>query len=198
CAMERNSVRASDGNLLLAAEFIAAVIAIIGIALFGFPDPMRKLVDSSEQTKTFGSAGHLATENQKNLTTQPLPLGISVIDGSGGETVTVSGLTEGTELSLGTKLGSDSWLVPVADLDKVFVAAPTSFVGVMTAKVTLNSATGKGLDTRNIQFEWSKPELSSAAPAGQTEPTRGSPPSGRAGPRPAPGAGRDHARHRRR
>src|SRR5262245_23930457 len=53
CAMERNSVRASDGNLPL--EVIAAVIAIIGIALLAFPDPMRKLVDSSEQTKPLGS-----------------------------------------------------------------------------------------------------------------------------------------------
>jgi TPR repeat protein len=47
------------------------------------------------------------------------------------------------------------------------------FVGVMTAKVTLNSATGKRLDTRNIRFAWSKPEFYSAPSAGQTEPTLG-------------------------
>jgi hypothetical protein len=59
----------------------------------------------------------------------------------------------------------------------------------MTAKVTLNSPTGKRLDTRNIRFEWSKPEFYSAPPAGQTEPTWGSTPqtSGRAEPTPAPG-----------
>lgn len=187
CAMERNSVRVSDGKLLLAPKVIAAVIGIIGIALLAFSDPMRKQVDSFGRTKPLGSAAHLAIENQKGFTSEPLPLGISVTDGSGGETVTVSGLIEGTELSLGTKLGSGSWLVPVADLDKTFVGAPMSFVGVMTAKVTLNSATGKGLDTRNIRFEWSKPELYSAAPAGQTEPTLGSTPrtSGRAEPTPA-------------
>jgi hypothetical protein len=62
-----------------------------------------------------------------------------------------------------------------------------SFVGVMTAKVTLNSATGKRLDTRNIRFEWSKPEFYSAAPAEQTEPTRGSTPrTSGAEPTPAP------------
>jgi len=59
----------------------------------------------------------------------------------------------------------------------------------VTAKVTLNSPTGKPLDTRNIRFEWSKPESYSAPPAGQTEPTWGSTPqtSGRAEPTPAPG-----------
>jgi hypothetical protein len=188
--MERNSVRAGNGRVLLAPKAIAAVIGIIGIALLAFPDPMRKLVDSFGPIKPLGSAPHLAIENQKGLTSEPLPLGISVAGGSGGETVTVAGLAEGTELSLGAALGSGSWLVPAADLDKTFVGAPTSFVGAMTAKVTLNSATGMRLDTRNIRFEWSKPEFYSVSPAGQTEPTWGSTPpqtSGRSEPTPAPG-----------
>src|SRR5262249_6433308 len=144
-------------------------------------------VDRFGRIKPLGSAAHLAIENQKGLTIEPLPLGISVADASGGETVTVAGLSEGTTLSLGTALEADNWLLTVADLDKTFVAAPMSFVGVMTAKVTLNSATGKRLDTRNIRFEWSKPEPYSAPPAGQTEPTRGptSATSGRAEPTPA-------------
>jgi hypothetical protein len=187
--MEWNCVKASDGRLLLAPKAIAVVIGIIGIALLAFPDPMRKLVDGFGRIKPLGSAAHLAIENQEGLASEPLPLGISIADGSGGETVTVAGLAEGTELSLGTARGSGSWLVPVADLDKTFVGAPTSFVGAMTAKVTLNSPTGKRLDTRNIRFEWSKPEFDLAPPAGQTEPTWGSTPqtSGRAEPTPAPG-----------
>src|SRR5438445_8798881 len=107
--MERNCVKASDGRLLLAPKVIAAVVGIIGIALLAFPDPMRKLVDSFGPIEPLGSAPHLAIENQKGLTNEPLPLGISVADGSGGETVTVAGLAEGAELSLGTSLGSGSW-----------------------------------------------------------------------------------------
>jgi hypothetical protein len=59
----------------------------------------------------------------------------------------------------------------------------------MIATVTLHSPTGKRLDTRNIQFEWSKLESYSASPVGQTEPTWGSTPqtSGRAEPTPPPG-----------
>src|SRR6266566_15671 len=112
-AMDRNPVKASDGRLLSAPKVIASVVGIIGIALLAFPDPMRKLVDNFGPIKPLGSAAHLAIENQKGLTSEPLPLGISVADSSGGETVTVAGLTEGTELSLGTELGSSSWLVPV-------------------------------------------------------------------------------------
>jgi hypothetical protein len=189
CAMEQNSARASAGKLLLAPKVIAVVIGIIGIALLAFPDPMRKLVDSFGRLKPLGSAAHLAIENQKSLTIEPLPLGISAADVSGGETVTVAGLAEGTTLSLGTALGAGNWLVTVADLDKTFVAAPMSFVGVMTAKVILNSATGKRLDTRNIRYEWSTPEPYSVPLAEQTEPTRGPIPatSGRA--EPTPGLG---------
>jgi hypothetical protein len=176
--MERNSVRASDPRVLLAPKVIAAVIGIIGIALLAFANPMQKLVGSLWQTKPLGSAAHLAIENQKGLTNEPLPLGISVIDASGEETVTIAGLAEGTELSLGTALGSGNWLVPVADLDKTFVGAPMSFVGVMTAKVILNSVGGKRLEAQNIRFDWSKPEFYAALPAEETEPTRGiTPPS---------------------
>jgi hypothetical protein len=186
--MDRNRVKPSEGRLLSAPKVVAAVVGIIGIALLAFSDPTRKLVDF-EPIKPLGSAAHLAIENQKGLAHEPLPLGISVADSSGGETVTVAGMPEGTDLSLGTALGSGSWMVPVADLDKTFVGAPTNFVGAMTAKVTLNSPTGKRLDTGNIRFEWSKPEFYSAPPTGQTEPTGGSIPqtSERTEPRPAPG-----------
>jgi hypothetical protein len=187
--MDRNPVKPSEGRLLSAPKVIAAVVGIIGIALLAFSDPMRKLVDNFGPIKPLGSAAHLAIENQKGPTNEPLPLGISIADSSGGETVTVAGMPEGTELSLGTAVGSGSWVVPMADLDKTFVGAPTSFVGAMTAKVTLNSPTGKRLDTRNIRFEWSKPEFYSAPPTGQTEPTGGSIPqtSERTEPTPTPG-----------
>jgi hypothetical protein len=182
--MERNSVRASDARVLLAPKVIAAVIGIIGIALLAFADPTQKLVGSFWRTKPLGSASHLAIENQKGLANEPLPLGISVIDASGGETVTIAGLAEGTELSLGTALGSGNWLVPVADLDKTFVGAPMSFVGVMTAKVTLNSVSGKRLEAQNVRFDWSKPEFDAAPLAKENEPTPGATPpsSGRTEP----------------
>jgi hypothetical protein len=121
----------SRGRRRSAPKVIAAVVGIIGIALLAFSDPMRKLVDNFGPIQPLCLAAHLAIENQKGLTNEPLPLGISVVDGSGGETVTLAGMPEGTDLSFGTALGSGSWVVPVADFDKTFVGAPMSFVGAM-------------------------------------------------------------------
>ena len=56
CAMERSSVRVSDGRLL-AIKVIAVVIGIIGIALLAFPDPMRKSDRQPWANKTIGFAG---------------------------------------------------------------------------------------------------------------------------------------------
>src|SRR5215831_18070980 len=77
----------------------------------------------------------LAVENQKGFANEPLPLGISVKDGSGVETLTVAGLAEGIELSLGTPQGSTGWLVSARDLDKTFIGTRQDFVGVMDATV---------------------------------------------------------------
>ena len=76
--MDQNPVGASDGRLLSTPKIFAAVVGIIGIALLAFPDPIRKLVDNFGPINPLGSGAHLAIENQKGLTSEPLPLGISV------------------------------------------------------------------------------------------------------------------------
>ena len=100
------SIRCNDGrhNFLPLAHRHARVIGTDALRIL----VISQLVDSFGQIKPLGSAAHLAIENQKGLTSEPLPLGISIADSSGGETVTVAGLAEGTELSLGTALGSGS------------------------------------------------------------------------------------------
>jgi hypothetical protein len=68
--------------------------------------------------------------------------------------VTVAGLANGTELSLGTSLGLSGWLVPASDLDKTFVGAPKGFVGAMDATVNLRSASGQRLHSQALRLEW--------------------------------------------
>src|SRR5262252_4597963 len=96
----------------------------------------------------------LVVENQKGFANEPLPLGISVKDGFGVETLTVSRLAEGIELSLGTSQGSTGWLVSARDLDKTFIGTRQDFVGVVDATVTLRSPLGERLDRQVIRFEW--------------------------------------------
>ena len=107
---------------------------------------------SSAETST--PQARLVVESQKGFANEPLPLGISLKDASGVETVTVAGLAQDTELSLGTSQGPAGWLVSGRDLDKTFVGTRQDFVGVMDTTVTLRSSRGELLDSQVVRFEW--------------------------------------------
>jgi hypothetical protein len=102
---------------------------------------------ASDQTR-------LVVKGQKDVTNEPLPLGLSLENGSGDETVTVAGLASGAELSLGSALGPTQWRVSANDLDKTWVSAVADFVGAMQPTVKLYSATGQLLQTTALQLEW--------------------------------------------
>jgi hypothetical protein len=95
-------------------------------------------------------------ESQKGFTNEPLPLGVSVKNPSGEEYVTVIGLADGTQLSLGTPIGRAGWVVSGRDLDKTFIGPRHQFVGVMDATVTLHSVKGQLLDSQVVRFEWTE------------------------------------------
>jgi hypothetical protein len=156
--------------------YLLAIIAVVAVMLLAFPDVARIQVRdilgqvapldealSSEGTLVYPA--RLIVESQKGLANEPLPLGISLKDASGEETVTVAGLAEGTELSLGTSIGLAGWLLSAHDLDKTFVGARGNFVGVMDATVNLRSASGQLLDSRSVRFEWIKKKEESLLPA---------------------------------
>jgi hypothetical protein len=167
--------------------FVIIAIAIVGVLLLVFSDETRKQLSDVFATVTpwykvssthtsFHQAG-LVVESQKGLVNEPLPLGISVKDASGVETVTVAGLATEAELSLGTSLGPAGWLVPTRDLDRTFVGAPEDFVGVMDATVTLRSAGGQLLDSKAIRFEWIQKKREGLEPTiGLPEPMPALPP----------------------
>jgi hypothetical protein len=143
---------------------VLVVIAVAGVILLMFREDTRKQLNdileaamSSYKVSSVETSAHqprLVIENQKGFANEPLPLGISVKDGSGVETLTVAGLAEGIELSLGTPQGSTGWLVSARDLDKTFIGTRQDFVGVMDATVTLRSPLGERLDRQVIRFEW--------------------------------------------
>ena len=156
--------------------YLLAIIAVVAVMLLAFPDVARIQVRDilgqvAPLDEALSSAGtsvypaRLIVESQKGLANEPLPLGISLKDASGEETVTVAGLAEGTELSLGTSIGLAGWLLSTHDLDKTFVGARGDFVGVMDAMVNLRSASGQLLDSRIVRFEWIKKKEESLLPA---------------------------------
>jgi hypothetical protein len=122
----RPVVRAAEPSFVIT---ILAIIAIIGATLALFDEPWKQANFPRAPTPSHGDPNsarpahaRLVVESQEGFANKPLPLGISLQDASGGETVTMAGLAEGTELSLGTALSPGRWLVPALDLDKTFIA----------------------------------------------------------------------------
>jgi hypothetical protein len=166
---------------------VLAVIAIAGVILLMFREETQKQLNDIleaamssykvSSAETSADQPRLVVENQKGFANEPLPLGISVKDGSGVETLTVAGLAEGIELSLGTPQGSTGWLVSARDLDKTFIGTRQDFVGVMDATATLRSPLGERLDRQVIRFEWVQKRQERLMPTlGQPAPTPALPP----------------------
>jgi hypothetical protein len=192
---ERRAILGGNGESAFVVKLLA-IIAVIAIILLAFPDVTRKQVSDilravtrlheglsrDEGLPSAGTSAHparLVIESQKGFANEPLPLGISLKDASGEETVTVAGLAEGTELSLGTPIGLAGWLVSAHDLDKTFVGARGDFVGIMDATVNLRSASGQLLDSRIVRFEWiEKKKEESLLPARVTRTDTSAPATG--------------------
>jgi hypothetical protein len=119
---------------------------------------------------------HLAFQNSTGAINDPLPLGIALNDGAGGETLILSDLAEGTKLSAGTELSPTRWSVPGRDLDKAFIAAPENFSGSMQVTAKLYSSSNLVLETENIRFEWTASRTESRpAPVGALKDAPGKP-----------------------
>ena len=116
------------------------------------PGDLMPVRDGSSVART--SPALVVTASQKSYVNEPLPLGMWLNNDSGKETVTIAGLVEGTELSLGTSRGLAGWVLTGGDLDKTFVGPPRDFVGVMNATVELSSAGGQLLESQVTHFEW--------------------------------------------
>jgi hypothetical protein len=144
----------------------SAVVAVLALKLFLVPPGLTSgpAVEIAAVTANNGPVAHqtvkpagparLVVQKQSGVANEPLSIGISVEQGSGDETVTVTGLADGTELSLGSSQGPSGWLLPIGDLGSTFVGPPGKFVGTMRPTVTLRSSSGQILDRRDIELEW--------------------------------------------
>jgi hypothetical protein len=140
------------------------IAAMVGLMLLPIPDEVSTPVDDFQPTlaslhegssvATSARPARLAVESQTGFTNEPLPLGLSLENASGDETITVAGLANGFELSLGSSVEQASWLILSREVDKTFVGPPKDFVGVIDATVKLHSADGDLLDSNVLRLEW--------------------------------------------
>jgi hypothetical protein len=133
-----------------------AIVALVVMYSFDAPRQFRNFIPTipSSIEAFLREKPRLLVEAQNGLANEPLPLGATVEHASGGEIVTIEGLPEGADLSLGRRSADIGWNVPVADLEQTYVGAPTNFVGAIETTATLRSANGKLLDRQALYFEW--------------------------------------------
>jgi hypothetical protein len=137
---------------------VLTLFALIGVRVL----PSLEAVPTADPPSHRHTAVHparLIVTSQRGGENEPLPIGVSLQHGSGGETVIITGLDGGTELSLGSSLGPTAWLISAADLEQAFIAAPPSFLGVMRATANLRSSRDELLDSKVVSYEWAKINL---------------------------------------
>jgi hypothetical protein len=135
---------------------ICAGLGLFAIALYFLEGPRQfpDFLSMPSAAEAISEKPHLLVEAQSGLANEPLPLGIIAAGASDGATITIEGLPDGADLSLGSRSDRSGWTLTVADLERSFVGAPTGFVGIMEPTATLRSANGKLLDRQDLHFEW--------------------------------------------
>jgi hypothetical protein len=148
-------------------SFVSSMIAIggFGAALLVLPHEVRKdpganaivaspLMGNPSRSGSPAQPAHLMVQSQRGFANNPIPLGVSLADASGGESLTVVGLVNGSKLSAGAPLGLTGWQLSARDLGNAFAYAPEDFVGVMEPVVELRSARGQPMDVQVARLEW--------------------------------------------
>jgi len=151
--------------VVLAAIIAIGAIVAIGVTLTTFSGEVRKhsgeisgiatrLFDGSSRTSMPTKLARLVVKGQKGLVNEPLPLGVSINDASGGDRVVLAGFAIGTSLSTGTPLGFTGWQILARDASNALVYPPKDFVGVMVAAVDLRSPGDWLIDSQILRLEW--------------------------------------------
>jgi len=120
-------------------------------------------------------AATLAVQDGSGLANDPLPLGIQVGAPPTDAFVSISGLTAGSRLTSGRRVGSSEWRVPATEISGVSVIPPEGFTGQMLVNAELRDATGAALTGSSTRLTWqpapnAAPSLATVAPRPVTPP----------------------------
>jgi hypothetical protein len=164
---------------------LVAIVAV-GITLMAFPNAVQKwsagisglmtsVFEDSSPPTTSARLPRLVVKAQWGFVNEPLPLGVSVSDTSGGDKVILAGLPIGTSLSMGAPLGLTSWQMSARDVDRALVYAPKDFIGRMVAAIDLRSPGDWLIDSETVRLEWIRKNEERVAP--QPDPAKQPPTS---------------------
>jgi hypothetical protein len=118
----------------------------------------------------------LAVQDGSGFTNDPVPLGIHVGAPPPDAFVSISGLTAGSRLTSGKRIGAGEWRVPATEISGVSVIPPDGFAGQMLVTAELRDATGAALTGTSTRLSWqaapnlAAPSLAAVAPRAATPP----------------------------
>jgi hypothetical protein len=115
----------------------------------------------------------LAVQDGSGFTNDPVPLGIHVGAPPPDAFVSISGLTAGSRLTSGRRIGSSEWRVSATEISGVSVIPPEGFTGQMLVTAELRDATGAALTGSSTRLTWqaapnATPSLATVAPRAVT------------------------------
>jgi hypothetical protein len=99
-------------------------------------------------------APRLIVEGRQTFANEALALGISLNGAAGSEFALLTGLANGTKLSVGGPFGSNGWRIPAQELGTAMAYAPKDFVGVMEASIDLRMPNNTLIDSQFVRLEW--------------------------------------------
>lgn len=150
----------------LSLVMIFAAIAAYGLISFSSLHPLTlRLKGDNDHAPNSASSlqqvqsdtrppSRLRIEDQQAFVNEPLLLAIDIENTSGGESVLLNGLAQGSTLSAGASLSRSGWLLPAAALHGLYLYAPKDFIGVMNTDVDLLGVNRSVLDSRAVQLRW--------------------------------------------
>jgi hypothetical protein len=139
---------------------ILASIVGFGATLMLFPNAAPKepgivagvatpLLDGLSHSGTEAQPARLVIEGHTAFANEPIPLGVSLNGGSGGEMLTLVHGQIGRSLAAGAPLGPTGWQLSARDIGKAYAYAPKDFVGVMDAAIDLRSPRDRLMDSQS-------------------------------------------------
>ena len=147
----------AGGSWLAGSLSLSSMAAILFLVVWGgteiMPTAERILIPSNPAATAPLTSILIGIHDRQALVNEPIPLG-GVLFGVGEEAIHITGLTEGSRLSAGEKLGPSGWQIPARDLAGVLVVPPSSFVGRMRAVIELRSSGNLPVDTQIARYEW--------------------------------------------
>jgi hypothetical protein len=145
---------------------VAAILFLVWGGIELMPVPERIPIPSntampmdSAMSSGLGAATRPVTsiligiQDRQALVNEPIPLG-GMLFGLGEEAVHITGLSDGSRMSAGEKIGPSDWQIPARDLAGVLVVPPASFVGTMRTVIQLRASGNVPVDTQTARYDW--------------------------------------------